>query len=258
MARWEWGSASRVSRGSVAVTKLSRRMVPTRVFRCRDGGSLLPRRQPASSVLRQLWCSGIFLSHRIERFLAYYGIRRGRRGAGRYFVVERRDGLIYEYGNTPDSRNEPIGIGGGQILTASSWGLNEIRDRAGNLMRFVYQEDGVDGVYRISEILYATNTAQGIYSPYKVSFVYETTPRPDTLYGYRFGNPLTVDGRFVETRRLDRIDVFHGTRVIRRYELDVSGRWWRRWTVTPAVRPGMWARWSGLLCPNDLRGSTAQ
>jgi hypothetical protein len=47
-----------------------------------------------------------------------------------YFFVERKDGLIYEYGNTEDSRIQSLGQ-----TTARTWALNKIRDRSGNAPR---------------------------------------------------------------------------------------------------------------------------
>jgi hypothetical protein len=72
--------------------------------------------------------AGTRYSKEIEAFARITS--QGAAGAGpAYFVVERKDGLIAEYGNTPDSRIE---IGAGS--TARVWAVNKIRDRAGNSM----------------------------------------------------------------------------------------------------------------------------
>ena len=61
----------------------------------------------------------------------------GTAGSGpAWFQVERRDGLIYQYGATNDSRIESQGS-----TTAREWALNRIRDRSGNYIDFVYTED---------------------------------------------------------------------------------------------------------------------
>ena len=136
-----------------------------------------------------------------------------------YFTVEQKNGLVYEYGNTVDSRIEPLAIGGGQVTTVGSWALNEIRDRAGNAIEVTYHEDSTYGAFRPNEIRWTSNSARSLAAAYRVVFVYEVTPRPDTLYGYRFGNSNVVSGQVVETRRIDRIDVLHNSAVVRRYEL---------------------------------------
>jgi RHS repeat-associated protein len=135
-----------------------------------------------------------------------------------YFVAELKNGLIYEYGNTDDSRIESIAVSGGQVGAPRVWALNRIHDRYGNAIDFSYEEDTNTGAYRPSAITWARNS--GISPPYTISFVYEPTPRPDTLYGYRFGNQFDVNGQIIETKRIDRIDVLYNTStVIRRYDL---------------------------------------
>jgi hypothetical protein len=56
------------------------------------------------------------------------------------FRVERRDGLIYEYGGTADSRVESS-----LSTTPREWALNRIRDRDGNYLDIVYAEDSANG-----------------------------------------------------------------------------------------------------------------
>lgn len=130
-----------------------------------------------------------------------------------------KDGLIYSYGGSEDSRIQSSAIGGGQVATVRVWALNSIRDRSGNTMTFTYIEDVANGSYRPNEIQWTTNAAQGITTaPYKVVFVYESAQRPDPLYGYQYGNELSVDGRVDELRRADRVDVMHGSTIVRRYD----------------------------------------
>jgi hypothetical protein len=102
-----------------------------------------------------------------------------------YFVVERKDGLIYEYGNTTDSRIE---IGG--ISTARVWALNKIRDGAGNSVLFNYTEDLGNGSYRIDTIQYTSNASQGIGAPYQVKFVYESLPLNEVDVSFMAGTVI--------------------------------------------------------------------
>ena len=114
------------------------------------------------------------------------------------FRVERRDGLIYEYGTTVDSRVESAGS-----ATPRAWALNRIRDRNGNYADFVYAEDTITGSHRPLRVDYTGNTQTGAAPYYSVRFVYEARPAADSPSGYAAG------GLVSESTRLDRIDVVH-------------------------------------------------
>jgi RHS repeat-associated protein len=130
-----------------------------------------------------------------------------------YFFVERKDGVIYEYGNTPDSRIESLGQ-----ATARSWALNRIRDRSGNEINFIYNEDTTNGAYRIESVRYTTNVAQSLTSAYDVDFVWETKPTNEIDSGYIAGSKVK------QITRLDRVDVtYNTTTLVRRYELTYEG-----------------------------------
>lgn len=136
-----------------------------------------------------------------------------------YFIAELKNGLIYEYGNSQDSRIEALRVGSGQASTPRVWALNRIRDRSGNAIELTYFEDATNGGFRPDRVRWTSNTSQGVPAPYEMAFVYETEPRPDILYGYRFGNLSSVSGQVTETHRIDRVDVLHNSSVIRRYDL---------------------------------------
>jgi RHS repeat-associated protein len=130
-----------------------------------------------------------------------------------HFIVERKDGLIYEYGNTADSRIESL-----NQTTARTWALNRIRDRSGNAIDFSYFEDSTNGAYRIDLIRYTSNSAQGLSSAYEVDFVWETKPSNEIDSGYVAGSKVK------QVTRLDRIDVkYNTTTLVRRYELTYEG-----------------------------------
>jgi RHS repeat-associated protein len=126
-----------------------------------------------------------------------------------WFQVERRDGLIYEYGATDSSRIESTGSG-----TPREWALNRIRDRSGNYVDFVYAEDVAAGSYRPSRIDYTGNVGAGVAPYYSVRFTYETRGSGDQPAGYVGG------GLVQEYNRLVRVDTQHtsGT-VLRSYVL---------------------------------------
>ena len=130
-----------------------------------------------------------------------------------YFRVDARDGLIYEYGATANSRIESVGT-----TTARTWALNRVRDRSGNYIDFVYTEDTLNGSYRPSRIDYTGNTAAGAAPYYSVRFYYEPRPATDASSGFFAGGPV------IETQRLDRIEVLHsgsGT-VVRRFDVSYA------------------------------------
>ena len=66
------------------------------------------------------------------------------------FKVEHKNGLIYEYGNTTDSRILSLGQ-----PEARAWAVNRISDRSGNHLDFGWHNDTLNGSYRINQIDYA-------------------------------------------------------------------------------------------------------
>ncbi|MDH4313106.1 MAG: FG-GAP-like repeat-containing protein, partial [Gammaproteobacteria bacterium] len=126
-----------------------------------------------------------------------------------YFIVEGRDGLVYEYGNTTNSRIESLGQ-----TTARAWALNRIRDRDSNEIVFTYAEDVTNGSYKLDLVSYGGNSQQGTAAIYTIDFVYEAKPAGEVDSGYLAGS------RIKETQRLDRVDVlYNGTTLYRRYDL---------------------------------------
>ncbi len=126
-----------------------------------------------------------------------------------HFIVEGKDGLIYEFGNSVSSRIESLGQS-----TARAWALNKIRDRDGNEIVFTYIEDATYGSFKLDLVSYAGNPMQGSSAIYSVDLVYEAKPAGEIDSGYIAGS------RVKEIQRLDRIDVLHnGTDLYRRYEL---------------------------------------
>lgn len=127
-----------------------------------------------------------------------------------WFEVRKRDGLIYEYGATTDSR---VDFGGG---TPRAWALNAIRDRANNRVEFIYIEDAANGSLRPSAVNYATNTAAGVtVAPYQILFVYEAANRPDPIVGYS-----PIGGAANEYKRLQQIEVRYSGSPVKIYKLN--------------------------------------
>ena len=124
------------------------------------------------------------------------------------FEVKHKNGQIYEYGNTTDSRIEVRG----STTVVRLWALNKIRDRDGNYIEFTYTEDNANGTYRPNEIRWTGNTGQALTPAYKAVFVYEARSGTDPLVRYENGY------KSKETNRLLRLDVFYNTtNIVRRY-----------------------------------------
>jgi len=126
------------------------------------------------------------------------------------FRVERRDGLIYEYGTTADSRIEST-----LSTTAREWALSRIRDRNGNYLDVFYTEDPANGSYRPYAIQYTGNLQTGAAPYYTVFFTYESRPPLDVPYAFHAGGTVS------DLQRLDRIHVYHGPtgRTVRSFDL---------------------------------------
>jgi RHS repeat-associated protein len=144
------------------------------------------------------------------------------------FTVTTKNGLIYEYGGTVDSR-----VHAGTSTTIRAWALSRVRDRAGigtgNAITLAYANEAqygayTNGTHRISSIAYPT-TATGAGPFYRVDFAYSARPSSDIPTGYLAGNLVR------DPYQLDRITIqtIGGTTAIKSYALayetaPVSGR----------------------------------
>lgn len=134
-----------------------------------------------------------------------------------YFTVERKDGSLSEYGNSPDSRIERNQCGGGTgtACAVSAWALNRVEDSTGNYLTYHYRKffNGTETTlglgsdeYVLSEVRYTgkrvlPGQSGSASNPYaRVLFDYSA----DTLfpqYGWQAGSATA------QTRRLDGIRV---------------------------------------------------
>lgn len=130
----------------------------------------------------------------------------GTAGTPGYFIAERKDGLTYEYGNTPTSQVLSLGQS-----VARVWAVNKISDKAGNAITFTYDEDSTNGGFRINEIHYTSNT--GLPARYKVRFVYEQLPVGEVHMSYMANAVIR------RVSRVDRIEVSYDSALVRKYEL---------------------------------------
>jgi RHS repeat-associated protein len=127
-----------------------------------------------------------------------------------WFQVETKDGLVYEYGATPDSR---IPVPGSSV--ARVWALSKVRDRDFNNWTVTYTNDTANGSYRPDRIDYTANSQQSTAAPYRVKFYYEARNAGEQVVNY-------YQGGFVnQTQRLQRVELqtSGGAALIRKYVL---------------------------------------
>ena len=125
-----------------------------------------------------------------------------------YFKVFTKSGLIYEYGNTTNSR-----VVDPTKNVAYQWLVNRIEDRKGNYMTFSYTQDATTGEVYPDKIEYTGNTAGGLTPYNKIQFVWETRPDKSAVYGIRYQQKNTYQ------KRLQAVQVFYQTTLVREYKL---------------------------------------
>ncbi|GAB3222585.1 RHS repeat-associated core domain-containing protein [Spirosoma arcticum] len=128
-----------------------------------------------------------------------------------FFKTYTKSGLIFEYGNTTDSRVMSSSPSGQSV--GIQWLVNRIEDRKGNYMTFSYLRDATTGEVYPDKIEYTGNTGASVTPYNKIQFVYETRPDPILLYGIRYQQKNTY------TKRLRSVQVYYQTTLIREYLL---------------------------------------
>ncbi|MES2520911.1 MAG: SpvB/TcaC N-terminal domain-containing protein [Bacteroidota bacterium] len=127
------------------------------------------------------------------------------------FKAFTKSGLIFEYGNTSDSRVvDPIKNVGYQ------WLVNKIEDRKGNYMTFSYIQNSTSGEIYPNEINYTGNISGGLLPYNKVKFVWEDRPDKSSVYGIRYQQKNTYQ------KRLKCVQVFYQTTLVREYKLSYT------------------------------------
>ena len=138
---------------------------------------------------RLMLCSGTYGGNNsiykteIDEMSKIVAYSEGYNGPSR-FVVYKKDGTIWEYGYTDDSRIEPQNRND-VVLT---WLVNKISDRDGNSIVFHYNENQSSGEWYINNIEYTLNEISGVNTMYKVEFVYDD--RTDIESGYICSNAV--------------------------------------------------------------------
>lgn len=153
----------------------------------------------------------------IETFARFTSKTQGGVAGPAWFKMEEKDGLIYEFGNSSDSRI--LSTNASYTTTARLWALRTVRDRSGNTMTFSYQNDGApNGSFRPSEIVYTSNANTSVTTgAYKIQFHWDSRPSSEITTRYFAGGAIT------ETQRLNRIETHYngggGFALVRKYQL---------------------------------------
>ncbi len=128
-----------------------------------------------------------------------------------WFEVKRKDGLIYEYGNSNDggvSNTARVIVPG--TTTPYAWALNKIRDRQGNTMIVKYAV--ATGSFTPEEINY-TSTGGVAFYPNSVKFITGPRTAEDNLTEYLAGAQIK------QPFQLTSIVVLQGLTKVRQYDL---------------------------------------
>jgi RHS repeat-associated protein len=134
-----------------------------------------------------------------------------------YFTVQGKDGLIYEYGNSTDSRITPDST----VTTPYTWLLSRVKDRSGNSYTVAYGTGaaGSAGIGVPVSISYSNTSAGGASYSYTVTFSYTTKDaqapgtHDSTIVEYLYGSQTT------NTNLLVRIDVNYNGTLVHKYTL---------------------------------------
>lgn len=124
-----------------------------------------------------------------------------------YFEVRTKEGLIMEYGNSPDSRLYAQSPHDTQV---AFWMLNKVKDRIGNYYTYTYEKDDSNGEIRLKQIDYTGNANKKPYC--SVKFVY-------TNRSYDVNLNYIVGSEFKESKLLSEIGVYYETTRYRRYAM---------------------------------------
>lgn len=126
-----------------------------------------------------------------------------------YFTAYTKSGLIFQYGNSADSRVMSNSPGGSSV--GIQWLVNRIEDRKGNYMTFSYIQNPTTGEVYPNRIDYTGSSGIAPYN--NIRFVYEDRPDQTNVYGIRYQQKNTY------TKRLKSVEVYYQNTRIRTYNL---------------------------------------
>ncbi len=126
-----------------------------------------------------------------------------------YFIEYTKDGYTIEYGNSSDSRVNPLGTNS----SITEWKVNKIIDRNGNYISYHYENYAGDNAIRY--IRYTGNST--LLEPYnEIEFVYDLrTADPIKMY--------IADETYTKNRILNSIKVYSEQVLVKRFDFSYSG-----------------------------------
>ncbi|MDR1201400.1 MAG: FG-GAP-like repeat-containing protein, partial [Tannerellaceae bacterium] len=122
-----------------------------------------------------------------------------------YFTVEGKDGLVYEYGKTSDSKLFAQGSNKNQV---AAWMLNKVSDRMGRYYTYTYEKSDAGGEIRLKQIDYTGTSSSTPFCAVKFNY--------KTRY-YEINLNYVSGSKFKESKLLDNIQVYYGSTVLRTY-----------------------------------------
>src|SRR6266704_2645039 len=125
------------------------------------------------------------------------------------FKVFSKDGMVSEYGISPDSRIQAQGK-----TVVRLWALNKVQDTRGNYFTVQYEENiptEITGEYRPVRIDYTGDAGAGLLPYNSVRFVYGS--RTDIVPHYEAGSVIKV------TQRLTNVQTYTDDTLVRDYRL---------------------------------------
>jgi len=136
-----------------------------------------------------------------------------------WFKVERKDGLVVEYGNSADSRIEARGAAA--PATVFTWAQNRLQDRSGNYILYNYLENSAGPVaFVLKAIDYTGNTRAGTLPTARLTFNYrERSVDEDLVRSYFAGVEVEKRHLLQSIRSQGRIDAGSPLEDLRFYEL---------------------------------------
>ena len=103
-------------------------------------------------------------------------------GGPEWFKVTAKNGMTYEYGNTPDSKFTLFTYPGPVAVSTGMWYLNKVYDQYGNYIKYNYTR--IDDEIKLSEILYTGNDNAGIVPYNKIVFNYAFRDDKNLVFVY--------------------------------------------------------------------------
>ncbi|MCP3100017.1 FG-GAP-like repeat-containing protein [Myxococcus sp. K15C18031901] len=121
------------------------------------------------------------------------------------FTVHTREGEVWEYGTTVDSRVPASS----QVPAIRLWSLSRVTDRHGNFMTVTYELDAQNNAHYPKRIDYTDNVHAPIARKRQVQFGFVDHPNATTTYVG--GHPIRI------TRLLSQVQTFIGDSLVRTY-----------------------------------------